>query len=383
MLVVEKQSEAIRMFEIINDRGLELNYLDKIKSISMLYSTMYLNENLNSLINNSFETIFDANDNIMVKKDKFKILSRFDENETLFLHHYIKSKSYFSNSWNYRNGAKYIFESIKNKYEELKQNHNELEVFMKNYINDFASFSENYSNLINTIEIITDSTHLEALQFLEFSATMYPLVVILFSQNKLTPLLDILISVEVRVFKCKGTNPRAGIPSLCNELSQKDLSIDYIKNWLIDFRDTFMNDGNFKFYLQNPTYGNNATKYILLKHNNQNISFEEYKNLQVEHVFSQGGDNGVAFKVQDYQFDDIDDYKNTINKIGNLLLLEENLNKGKEVSDLIPKQKVTGYLKSNISYTRIFAGHLDKEGFNKNKLESRNQEIIDFCLKKF
>jgi len=85
VLVVEKQSEAIRMFEIINDRGLELNYLDKVKSIAMLYSTMYLNESLNNTINKSFEIIFDSNDNIILKRDKLKILARFDKLKHYFL----------------------------------------------------------------------------------------------------------------------------------------------------------------------------------------------------------------------------------------------------------------------------------------------------------
>ncbi|MPL89721.1 hypothetical protein SDC9_35763 [bioreactor metagenome] len=376
VLVVDKQSEAIRMFEIINDRGLELNYLDKIKSITMLYSTMYLNESLNDFINESFEKIFDSNDNIITKREKFKILSRFDENETLFLHHYIKAKIFFTNSWNYRNGAKTIFESLKSKCEELKENKEELEKFLKGYIEDFTNFSINYSELIDNIDNTTNIKYIESLQFLEFSATMYPLIVILYSQNKLDSLIDILISIEIRVFKIKGTNPRADIPTLCNELSTQELDIDYIKNWLVNFRDKFMNNGNFEYSLKNPIYGSNAVKYILLKYINQSIKFIEYENLQIEHIFAKE----TNFEVTDFNFDDIEDYKQVINKIGNLLLLEEGLNKGKDVSNLVPKQKIYGYLKSNISNTREFAGYIEKNGFDKNKLEDRNQKIISFCL---
>lgn len=36
---VESQAQAVKMFSIINDRGLQLRILDKTKSILMLYST--------------------------------------------------------------------------------------------------------------------------------------------------------------------------------------------------------------------------------------------------------------------------------------------------------------------------------------------------------
>jgi uncharacterized protein with ParB-like and HNH nuclease domain len=381
VLVVEKQSEAIRMFEIINDRGLELNYLDKVKSIAMLYSTMYLKDNLNNTINDNFEIIFDSNDNIFLKRDKLKILARFDENETLFSHHYTKSRQFFPDTWNYRNGVKTIFESFKNRCEKLKNNSIELEKFLKSYIEDFSNFAKSYSNLIDSID--KDEAKIEAFQFLDFSATLYPLIVILFQQNKLENLLETLVSVEVRVYKFKATNPRADIPDLCNSISEDDWSIQEINDWLIWFRDKFMNDGNFAYYLDDAIYGNNAIKYILLKYKNNRVPFDEYQNLQIEHIFPEGGESGVSFAVGEFGFEDTADYDYTKNTIGNLMLLEKILNASKEVSNLTPKEKVNGYLKSKIDETKQMAGAIDKDGFDKNKIESRTKDIIDFCLKQF
>jgi len=381
VLVVEKQSEAIRMFEIINDRGLELNYLDKVKSIAMLYSTMYLKENLNTIINESFEIIFDSNDNIILKRDKLKILARFDENETLFSHHYTKSMKFFPDTWNYRNGVKTIFESFKSRCEKLKNNSIELEFFLKSYIEDFSNFAKNYSNLINSID--KDEAKIEAFQFLDFSATLYPLIVILYQQNKLEDLLETLVSVEVRVYKFKGTNPRADIPTLCNYISKNEWTIKEINDWLIFFRDKFMNNGNFEYYLDDAIYGNNAIKYILLKYKKNKVTFDEYQNLQIEHIFPEGGENSVSFAVEEFGFENIDDYNYTKNTIGNLILLEKKLNASQEVSDLTPKEKVNGYLKSNIEETKHMAGIIDKDGFEKKKIESRTKDIIDFCLKQF
>lgn len=387
VLVVEKQSEAIRMFEIINDRGLELSYLDKIKSILMLYSTMYVDDSLNTIINNNFEIIFDANDDIFMQKDELKILNRFDENETLFTHHYIKAKQYLSETWNYRNGAKKIFNSIKSKCENLKGNKEELEKFITDYTTDFANFTHSYSQLIS--EVPKHTKYIEAFQFLEFSATMYPLVVTLYQQKKLDELLEILISVEVRVYKFKGTNPRADIPYLCNGISEEEWTISEIEEWLIWFREKFMNVGNFKYSLNENIYGNNAVKYLLLKYNNSLdsskliSSTKEYQNLQVEHIFPQGGENGVQFDIKSFNFKDEPEYDYTIDKIGNLMLLEKELNSGSDVSDLTPKEKVHGYLKSHVTDTNQMAGNIDKNGFDNQKLESRTEEIINYCISNF
>ena len=387
VLVVEKQSEAIRMFEIINDRGLELSYLDKIKSILMLYSTMYVDDSLNTIINDNFEIIFDSNDDIFMQKDELKILNRFDENETLFTHHYIRARQHLSETWNYRNGAKKIFNSIKNKCESLKGDKDKLKKFIIDYTTDFANFANSYSNMIN--EIPKHSKYIEAFQFLEFSATMYPLVVTLYQQEKLDDLLEILISVEVRVYKFKGTNPRADIPSLCNAISEEEWTVSEIEDWLIWFREKFMNDGNFKYSLNENIYGNNAVKYLLLKYNNNLDSSKiinstsEYQNLQIEHIFPQGGDNGVQFDITSFDFEDESEYEYTIDKIGNLILLEKELNSGSDVSDLTPKEKVHGYLKSQVTDTNKTAGAIDKNGFNKEKLEDRTALIIDYCISNF
>ena len=99
---VEDQAQAVKMFSIINDRGLPLRILDKTKSILMLYSTLHLNEELNQFINDEFELIFDSYDELIVLKEKLNILGRFEEN-TIFTHHYYSSRHLFPQTWNNRN----------------------------------------------------------------------------------------------------------------------------------------------------------------------------------------------------------------------------------------------------------------------------------------
>ena len=371
---VENQAQAVKMFSIINDRGLPLRILDKTKSILMLYSTLYLNENLNSLINDKFESIFDAYDNILVLKSELGILGRFEEN-TIFTHHYYSAHKYFAETWNNRDGANTIFSNIKNKCELLREDAKKLEEFIKGYVNDFSEFSINYSSLIEKIK--TENSYQKPFRFLEFTATLYPVLVRLHTQNKLDDLLKLLENIEVRVYKLKGTNPIADIYLLSSRLNYENLSITQIKEILINFGERFMGDHTFKTYLGENIYENRAVKYILGELNNETLTYSTYKSLQVEHIFSLEPN----FDTSTYGFDETYDYEK--NRIGNLSLIEESLNKSSSVRNNPPINKVDGYLKSNIRIMRDLAGIINADNFGKESVDLRREEIIDFCITRF
>jgi len=371
---VENQAQAVKMFSIINDRGLPLRILDKTKSILMLYSTLYLNENLNSLINDKFESIFDAYDNILVLKSELGILGRFEEN-TIFTHHYYSAHKYFAETWNNRDGANTIFSNIKNKCELLREDAKKLEEFIKGYVNDFSEFSINYSSLIEKIK--TENSYQKPFRFLEFTATLYPVLVRLHTQNKLDDLLKLLENIEVRVYKLKGTNPIADIYWLSSRLNYENLSISQIKEILINFVERFMGDHTFKTYLGENIYENRAVKYILGELNNETLTYSTYKSLQVEHIFSLEPN----FDTSTYGFDETYDYEK--NRIGNLSLIEESLNKSSSVRNNPPINKVDGYLKSNIRIMRDLAGIINADNFGKESVDLRREEIIDFCITRF
>ncbi len=373
---IEEQSQAVKMFSIINDRGLPLRILDKTKSILMLYSTLYLNENLNDLINDKFEDIFDAYDDILVLKSDLGILGRFEEN-TIFTHHYYSSSKYFSETWNNRDGAKTIFSNIKNKCELLRDDSEKLEEFIKGYVNDFSEFSINYSSLIEKVK--TENSYQKPFRFLEFTATLFPVLVRLHSQNKLDDLINLLENIEVRVYKLKGTNPIADMYWLSSKLNSESLSTDKIKEILINFGEKFMGDHTFKTYLSENVYGNGAVKYILGELNSESLTYSGYKALQVEHIFSVTPN----FKTSTYGFDETYDYDYEKDRIGNLSLIEEILNKSSAVRNNPPINKVDGYLKSNIRIMQDLAGTINIGDFNKGKVDSRRDEIINFCITRF
>jgi hypothetical protein len=369
---VESQAQAVKMFSIINDRGLPLRILDKTKSILMLYSTIHLEEKLNGLINDSFERIFDSYDDILVLIEKLNILGRFEEN-TIFTHHYYSSRRLFPSTWNNRDGADTIFNNLKSRCEELKDKQKSLSHFITEYLKDFEAFSLAYSGIVK--DIATKNVFQKPFRYLEFTATLFPLIVRLFMQNKLDKLIKLLETIEVRVYKLRGTNPIADIYWLSSEIAENDLSIDDIKEYLIDFCEKFMNDHVFRTYLDNDIYRNHAVKYILSEYSNDNPDIDTYMDLTVEHIFSEDPN----YDPSSYGFDE--DYNYEKNRLGNLTLLEQKLNKG--IGNDPPKNKVQAYLKSIILDTQNIAGEIQKGKFSKDNVDIRRKNIIDYCVKRF
>lgn len=238
---VESQAQAVKMFSIINDRGLPLRILDKTKSILMLYSTIHLQEKPNQKINDAFEKIFDSYDDLLVTRDRLGILGRLEEN-TIFTQHYYSARRLFPATWNNRDGADTIFSNLKTKCEELKEKPKELESFITEYLADFESFAVSYSLLIKEVE--TKPLYQKPFRYLEFTATLYPLIVRLYMQKKLDNLLPVLESVEVRVYKLRGTNPIADMYWLSSHIAENQLTDDAIKDHLIDFSEKFVNNSS-------------------------------------------------------------------------------------------------------------------------------------------
>jgi hypothetical protein len=367
---VESQAQAVKMFSIINDRGLPLRILDKTKSILMLYSTLHLKEKLNGKINDSFEKIFDSYDDILIHIEKLNILGRFEEN-TIFTHHYYSSRRLFPSTWNNRDGADTIFNNLKSSCEELKETPRGLTAFITEYLDDFENFSLAYSRLIK--EIGTKSVYQKPFCYLEFTATMYPLIVRLYLQNKLDNLLELLESVEVRVYKLRGTNPIADMYWLSSDIAEHDTPVDDIRNRLIDFCEKFMSNHVFRNYLDGDIYGNGAVKYILAEYTKDVFDINVYRGLTVEHIFCEEPNYDPA----SYGFDEDYDYEK--DRLGNLALLESKFNKGNDP----PKNKVPIYIKSLVTDTQNIAGEIQKGKFSKRNVDNRRKVIIDFSIERF
>ncbi len=378
---VTHQAEAVKMFSVINDRGLPLSNLDKTKSLLMLYSTLYLNEELNEEINTRFGDIFDYFDEMVYLKNKLSLFRTLDEHDfenTFYTHYYYTAKWLFSD-WDYQLGADSIFKQLKRLCEDSKSDSIDLRWLIEEYVKDFHGFAKSYVGLLRKID--TEVSYQKYFLYMEFAATLYPLIVRLFEQNKLDGLLRILEVIEMRIYKLKNTNPRRNMYLLSSSITENDeWSIDEIEEDLINFINNFCNDYFTEEYLSDQVDSKTPlVRYILYKQNlleyGQDLSLEEFRNLQVEHIFSVNPN----FAIKQYGFGKHETYNLEISKLGNLTILEKTINK--DVNNIAPIDKLPGYQKSKINLNSSLMGNLKK--FNKEEIGNRSTELISFFMSEF
>lgn len=371
---VENEAQAVKMFSVINDRGLPLNIIDKTKSTLMYFSTISLDEALNHEINLAFGEIYDAFDAIDLVRDELDVLKQFTES-TLYTQHYYSARKLFPKEWNYKIGADEIFRSLKRICKSLENKPDELKTFISDYTKDFQSFSIAYRDLLE--EVKTNPAYAKPFRYLGFTATMYPCIVRIYQKGMLDELMELLEKIEVRVYKLKGTNPRWNMYDLSSKLVESDMNVEQVKQEMMNFLDSFMNDYLFKTYLQENIYRNASVKYILYEFNREELPIEKYSSLQKEHIFCQS----PTFDVVEYGFENRDTYDYEKDRLGNIILLEKDLNK--ENDNDPPKAKTKNYLDSSLTKTRDMGGHIEMNDIDKSYLDTRRDQIIDFCLERF
>jgi len=377
---VTQQSEAVKMFSVINDRGLPLSNLDKTKSLLMLYSTLYLNEELNETINNSFGEIFDFFDEMIFLKNKlglFRTLDNYDFENTFYTHYYYTAYWLFPD-WDYQLGADSIFKQLKRLCESYKVNTTDLRWNIDEYVKDFHVFAKSYVELFRKIN--TETIYQQYFLKMEFTATLYPLIVRLFQQDRLEELFDILETVEMRVYKLKNTNPRSSMYNLSSDIVDQEWTTEEIKKNLVDFVNNFCNEYFTEQYLNDQVDNKTSlVRYLLYKYNikteKQDLSLDDFRNLQVEHIFSVNPN----FNIKQYGFGKTETYDLEISKLGNLSILEKAINK--EVNNVAPIDKLNGYQKSKVAINTKLLGEI--KTFNKEAIQNRSEMLITFFKSEF
>lgn len=381
---VKDENLAIKAFESLNDRGKPLTLLDKTKSFSMFYSSRYLDSKLSNIIKDSFGSIFENYD-FIIENPRY----RFSEDELLrFFYHYfaqdaINRYSLGKQGYDYTITTENVFEEfLKGSYTSLKQERKQLHGFMDDFLKNFKKFVENFKELIKNAE--NNSQYKKMFIFLGLSAAVYPLIISLKSEDILdNRLLKIIEALDLRVYKVRGTYPRADLYK--NIISKIKINPDpnEISEKIKAFIETWMRDTELQTHLDRDMYGNPAVKYILWEFEKyQDPSFNEwnfnlYKNVQIEHIFPVES----TFGFPAYKFQEEGEYINNIHRLGNLTLLEEPINK--RIGNKIPQGKASDYQTSNIPGTKKLGFDISNRGFDKNSIEERTKQMVNFCLQRW
>lgn len=393
--IENSEGDAIRIFQTVNDRGKSLSNMEKIKSLLIYFSNKYLDKKYDDSINAVFSDIFELYDSIKYNggdKIGINLIKRQNFTEdNILCYHYV---TYFAD--NYDPSADYVLKSIKQKLTEIRKKGDfkeELANFINQYIESLKSFFTNLNIIISKVE--NETKYYKLFVILNLSATLYPLIVKLQEKGVLENNLkgpkfagkkffDLVELIDVRVYKTRGTDPKADIVRFENTINDK--SEIEIQNWLLWFNTRWMSKEQFNTSLSQNIYGNVALPYIFVNYcesiRNNEYSLEELQKIvattpTIEHVLAQTPD----FKPESLGFNDLEDFVSYEHRLGNLSLLEKSLNSA--VQKKVPLLKVeSGYDKSSFEMTKKLASQImSKQSFAKQDVIDRTEELQDYCIK--
>lgn len=394
--VENSEGDAIRIFQTVNDRGKPLSNMEKAKSLLIYFSNRYLNKNLDDEINDQFSAMFEVYDDIKIVGERLNVTliknKEFDE-DSIMRYHFVS----FSNE-NFDPTAAYVLKHLKTRLTQLRSGANgdysKLESFIGKYLESLGIFFASLLSLLNRAE--QKASYYKLFSILQLSATLYPLIVRLETLNLLdepipslgvrrTSFLDLLELVDVRVYKTRGTDPKADIARFTYEVSKK--SKEEIESWLLWFNNRWMSKEEFQAALTSNIFGNRALNHIFINYceviNGSDYSIDELKevsglNPNIEHILSQTPNfDPVAFG-----FADEEDYINHEHRIGNLSILERNFNSS--VQNKASVDKVDTYDRSYFVVMKEVSTQIySQRGFTKIDILERTQKLANYCASRW
>jgi len=331
---------AFKLFETLNDRGLELSAADLIKNY-LLMRTSSNKEIFKTCINEWEEMYQKVRDKSPVKFIRRYILSSYkgvvSENN---LYKYVRSR--------------------------LENNNPELNLQFARYLNSSASiYKKIFESSFNDNTI---NKRLNDLKTIEVSPSFTLLIYILplyeegkIEKNIILDIFDMIEAFHIRWGICgQSTNRLDHIYNeICNGLEQKNLGDykKYIEGKLSKYVKEYVDDESFKrnFASRNFKFGEQRTKYILWKLDDPTgETILDINEVETEHIMPQtlsdqwikyiktktGLDQNKIFSLQE----------NWINNIGNLTIIKGNWNRS--MSNRLFEKKKEDYIKSTFKITK-------------------------------
>lgn len=391
--IEESEGDAIRIFQTVNDRGKLLSNMEKAKSVLIYFSNRYLKKKLDDRINEIFGDIFDKYDDIkhIGENEGIDLISGrdFDE-DSIMRHHFVT----FSDEY-YDATAAYMLGYLKRKLVELRSEidgRTKMEGLISSYAESLHQFFTSYKNIITRVS--KNSRYYRLFVILGLSTYLYPLIVKLDMLGKLDQklpgkefakytFLDLIELVDVRVYKTKGTDPRADVSRFAYSVD-RSWTDEGIRDWLLDYNRDWMPRGTFEAFLHDRIYGNRALVHVFIRYceklQHKLFTLKELKELEqdsptIEHILSQE----PRFTFRSVGFKGSEEFDEYEHRLGNLTVVEKSINSA--VQTKMPIEKVPQYDKSKYQMTKILASNISaNKKFAKQHIKDRISELSDYVL---
>ncbi|GAA9427579.1 DUF262 domain-containing protein [Helicobacter pylori] len=370
---------AIRTFQSVNDRGVPLLLLDKLKSLLIYYSNTFCDGKmgLDQFINDHFGEIFKIFAKIK-KSNHISSVGGFDEGDIFRYHAGSQKFDGIDFLVHCEANAENTYKQLKDKLKEVRKG--KLKSFIQSYVSDLKNFYQAFLNLLS--EIDTNPTTLKAMLINKIDSFFFNSLIRLKINNELDDETMRLFTKTDIVFFKAGKTMRAMAHNLIHEYLQKGkegLKSKMIAQYINDIEQA-------SWKLVKNASNSSCFHYIFFEKNCQEMGLADLKKLIREKQFSQEKEHIIPInlleldneiEIQKLDFEGKTDLEDYIDTYGNLISLEGPLNSQASDKDLYGKDEI--YKNSEIPFNR----HFNVKGFNKKALMARNDEMREWLINTF
>ncbi|GAA8805154.1 DUF262 domain-containing protein [Helicobacter pylori] len=374
---------AIRTFQSVNDRGVPLLLLDKLKSLLIYYSNTFCDgkRGLDQFINDHFGEIFKIFAKIK-KSNHISSVGGFDEGDIFRYHAGSQKFDGIDFLGHYRASTEDTYEKLKDELKEIKKS--KLKSFIQSYVSDLKNFYQAFLDLLS--EIDTNPTTFKVMLINKINPSFFNSLIRLKINNKLDDeTLKLFAKTDIMFFKVG--RDRANAYNLINEYLQKGK--ERLKSKMIAQcrNDIEIESASWKLVKNafDRSYSS-CLHYVFFEKNCQEMGFADLKKLIQEKQLSQQKEHIIPnnllkldneIEIQKLGFEGKKDLEDYINTYGNFISLEKSLNLKASDKDLYGKDAI--YKESRIPFNRRF----NVKGFNKKVLMKRNDEMREWLIDTF
>ncbi len=371
---------AIRTFQSVNDRGVPLLLLDKLKSLLIYYSNTFCDgkRGLAQFINDHFGEIFKIFAKIK-KSNHISSVGGFDEGDIFRYHAGSQKFDGIDFLGHYRASTEDTYEKLKDELKEIKKS--KLKSFIQSYVSDLKNFYQAFLDLLS--EIDTNPTTFKVMLINKINPSFFNSLIRLKINNELDDeTLKLFAKTDIMFFKVG--RDRANAYNLINEYLQKGK--EGLKSKMIAQCRNDIEIESASWKLVKNAFNSSCFHYIFFEKNCQEMGFADLKKLIREKQFSQQKEHIIPnnllkldneIEIQKLGFEDKKDLRAYINTYGNFISLEGPLNSQASDKDLYGKDEI--YKSSEIPFNRRF----NVKGFNKKALIARNDKMREWLINTF
>ncbi|MCQ2624201.1 DUF262 domain-containing HNH endonuclease family protein [Helicobacter pylori] len=370
---------AIRTFQSVNDRGVPLLLLDKLKSLLIYYSNTFCDgkRGLDQFINDHFGEIFKIFAKIK-KSDHISSVGGFDEGDIFRYHAGSQRFDGIEFLGHYTTSTEDTYEKLKDELKEIKKS--KLKSFIQSYVSDLKNFYQAFLDLLS--EIDTNPTTFKVMLINKINAQFFNSLIRLKINNELDDeTLRLFAKTDIVFFK-SSKKMRTTAYNLIDEYLEKGK--EGLKSKMIDQCRNDIEQASLK--LVKNASNSSCFHYIFFEKNCQEMGLADLKKLIPGKQFSQEKEHIIPInlleldneiEIQKLGFEDEKDLEAYIDTYGNLISLESPLNSKAKDKDLYEKDEI--YKSSEIPFNRRF----NVKGFNKKVLIERNNAMREWLIDTF